>query len=424
MKIAYILRRSVFMCALLPGLGLADNGSITLDTAIEKTLSKNPSLKQFKLKGKQLLVNRDTDGLRPGLNLDIEIENFAGSGDFTGFDSTETTLALSSVIEMGGKRDSRLQLADSRVSQFNNARQIETIDLLSNLTQVYISTLSISEKIQLAEQSVELHKTLVITVQKRVNKGITSEADLMRAKSSLIEEEIKLEALTSKLQVNKATLAGFWGEKKLAYTGISGNLYLFNPVPPFEALFSQVENSPAIQIFASQKRLKQAEVQLAKTSSRSDISWSVGVRNFQETDDTALVAGFSIPLFSGKRNRSSYQSAQYDLDAVEIDRESTLIELYQRLFEAYSERQQAVASEKRIRLEVIPALEKALKLTLEGYERGRYTYQDVVSSQRELISAKLTRVEKSTIALLSQSIIEQLIAKPLSDSSAIVRISG
>jgi cobalt-zinc-cadmium efflux system outer membrane protein len=412
------------VCVLLPGLSLANNGPITLDAAIEKTLSKNPSLKQFELKGKQLIANKDTAGLRPGLNLDMEVENFAGSGDFSSFDSAETTLALSSVIEMGDKRGSRLQLADSRISQFNLMRQIEAIDLLSNLTQVYISTLAIDEKIQLAKQSVELHKALVNTVQKRVNKGIAQEADLMRAKSSLIEEEIKLETLTSKLQINKTTLASFWGDKTLGDTDISGNLYLFNAVQSFETLFSQVESSPTIQSFASQQRLKQAEVQLAKTSSRSDISWNIGVRQFQETDDTALVAGFSIPLFSGKRNRSSYQSAQYDLDVVDIDRERTLIELHQRLFEAYSHRKQAVASEKRIRLEVIPALEQALKLTLEGYERGRYTYQDVVSSQRELISAKLTRVEKSTIALLNQSIIEQLIAKPLSDSSVAVRISG
>ena len=417
MNIAYVVRRLSCLCVLLvlvkPGLTFANNTHLTLDAAIEKTLSKNPQLQQFVLKGKQLSTNREFAGLRPAYSIDVEVENFAGNGELSGFDSAETTVALSSVIEMGGKRGSRLELAETRIDQFYLDRRIQTIDLLSNLTQVFISTLSIAEKINLAERSVSLHEALLSTVQSRVNKGIAQEADLMRAKSALIEEQLKLEALRGKLAINQVALASFWGEKKPNFNTVSGELYTFSPVRDFESLFSQVESSAAIQRYASMARLKQAEVQLAKTSGRSDISWNVGVRQFQETDDTALVAGFSIPLFSGKRNRSNYQRAQYELEAVDISREQTLIELHQQLFEAYSQRQQAISAEKRIQREVIPALEKAAVLTLKGYERGRYTYQDVVSAQRELISAQLIRVEKATIALLNQSIIEQLIAKPL-----------
>lgn len=417
MNIAHVVRRLSCLCVLLvlvkPGLTFANNTHLTLDAAIEKTLSKNPQLQQFVLKGKQLSTNREFAGLRPAYSIDVEVENFAGNGELSGFDSAETTVALSSVIEMGGKRGSRLELAETRIDQFYLDRRIQTIDLLSNLTQVFISTLSIAEKINLAERSVSLHEALLSTVQSRVNKGISQEADLMRAKSALIEEQLKLEALRGKLAINQVALASFWGEKKPNFNTVSGELYTFSPVRDFESLFSQVESSAAIQRYASMARLKQAEVQLAKTSGRSDISWNVGVRQFQETDDTALVAGFSIPLFSGKRNRSNYQRAQYELEAVDISREQTLIELHQQLFEAYSQRQQAISAEKRIQREVIPALGKAAVLTLKGYERGRYTYQDVVSAQRELISAQLIRVEKATIALLNQSIIEQLIAKPL-----------
>ncbi len=392
-----------------------NNNRLTLKTAIDKTLSQNPELQQFMLKGKQLSTNRDFAGFRPGYSLDLEVENFAGSGDFGSFDSAETTLALSSVIELGGKRDSRLQVAQTRINKFNLDKQIQTVDLLSNLTQVFISTLSVAEKISLAKESVGLHETLLRTVQTRVDKGIAQEADLMRAKSAFIEEQLKLEVLQNKLAINYVALASFWGERNPSFNDVSGDLYVFNQVQSFDALLVQVENSPTIQSYASQARLKQAEAQLAKTSSRSDISWNVGVRQFQETDDTALVAGFSIPLFSGKRNRSSYLNAQYEIEAAEIGKGKSLLELHKRLFEAYSQREQAVAAEKRIRLEVIPFLKKASVLTLEGYERGRFTYQDVVSAQRELISAQLIRVEKATIALLNQSIIEQLIAQPLSE---------
>ncbi len=67
-------------------------------------------------------------------------------------------------------------------------------------------------------------------------------------------------------------------------------------VGDFDALFQRAIENPAIEIFASEERLREAELQLAKTQSSTDIGWSVGVRQFQDTDDTALVAGVSIPL--------------------------------------------------------------------------------------------------------------------------------
>ncbi len=393
----------------------ASETPLTLSKAIEKTLSNNPQLKQFELKKKQLSTSQEVGKLRPALNLDLEVENFEGSGNFEGFDSAEQVLALSSVIEMGGKRRSRVKVAESLIEQFDLDQELQTIDLLGNLTRLFISTISISEKIILAEQSVRLHTKLLQTVQNRVDKGIAQEADLMRSRSALIEAKIKLEGLQNKLAINNSALAKYWGERKPEFKTVSGNLYAFDKVLTFDELFLQVENSPAIQRYASEARLKKAELQLAKTSNRSDITWNFGVRKFEETDDKALVAGVSVPLFSSRRNRFGAQSAQYALDAAELNRESALLLLHQKLFSAYNQRQQAITTEEKIRLEVIPALEKAATLTLEGYERGRFTYQDVVSAQRELISAKLIQVEKATIAFLNQSTIEQLIAKPLSD---------
>ena len=122
----------------------------------------------------------------------------------------------------------------------------------------------------------------------------------------------------------------------------------------------------------AEERLREAEFQLAKSQSRADIGWSVGIRQFQDTDDTALVAGVSVPLFSSTRNAGALQSAQATRDEVAVQRESALLALRATLFDAFQQRKLGIETAELLRNDVIPALTRALQLTRTTYESGRY----------------------------------------------------
>ena len=159
--------------------------------------------------------------------------------------------------------------------------------------------------------------------------------------------------------------------------------------------------------------MKDAEVKLAQAQSRVDIGWQLGVRRFEEADDTAFIAGISIPLFSGKRNRSSITSALAERNAVDYRQADAMLKLHSRLFTAFSQREENTAAVEQFNSHVLPALEKALALTQQAYENGRYRYQDWIAAQEELLTAKQQRIEAATAAQLNQALIEQLIAEPL-----------
>jgi cobalt-zinc-cadmium efflux system outer membrane protein len=178
-------------------------------------------------------------------------------------------------------------------------------------------------------------------------------------------------------------------------------------------LYAKVEKNPAIEIFAAESRLKEAELRLAQTQSSADISWSVGVRRIQETDDTALVAGFSMPLFSGQRNTGAVSTALAEKNQVLAQRDVMLLDLHTQLFRAYHNRKQAIVAVKALRTAIIPALEQALVETQAAYQRGRYGYLDYVSARQELLSARRTQIEAAAAALTYGAEIEQLTAEPL-----------
>lgn len=388
--------------------------ALSLKDAIAQTLERNPQLYQYTFATEIFEAQMQTHSLRPAIELELEVENFAGSGDTQGFDGAETTLLLSSVIEMGGKRKARMSLVDARTNRNHWQQQAATLDVLGQLTQVFIEVLATQANIDLANNSLALSRSLFQVVQTRAKRGATSEAEVMRAQAAVTRAELQLAALTAKLQRQKVLLARFWGDTLPRFNRLNANLFEFGENEIFDQLYSRIKTSPSLQVFASDARIKDAEVTLARTNGRSDITWRAGVRRFEETGDSALTAGLSIPLFASKRNQGEVKAALAERNAIEYARQDTLLRLHAKLFEAWSLRNQNMEAVMKLEGTAIPALEKAFQLTKKAYENGRYRYQDLVAAQEELLQTKQALIDAAMNVQVSQVLIEQLTGASLS----------
>lgn len=388
---------------------------LTLEFAVKKTLQQNPQLHQFEFTRQRLLAKRDTLELNPAYHLGMELENFAGTGDTNALDRSELTVALSSVIELGDKRSSRVAVADARLNKFELEQQAQTLDILGELTSTYVLLLSTQQKLKLADEDILLTELLFDTVRKRAAQGAASDADVMRAKATLTQSKIQQESLRRRLERQKISLARFWGDTTAEFSTIEGDLFAFGKSKSFSSLYERVQQSPAMIVFASDMRLKEAGIRLAQTQNRSDLSWQFGVRHLEEVDDVGLTLGFSMPLFTKNRNRGAVSAALAERNAIEYQRNDRLLSLHDRLFTAYSQRQQFIDAHEQMKQLVIPDLEKALSITREAYNRGRLKYQDWIVAQQELLNAKRKLIEAATGALLNQTLIEQLTAEPLTN---------
>lgn len=395
----------------------AEQVSLTLTEAIQRALANNPEFEVFKKRYQVIESMRETAKLRPAYELGIDIENVAGSGDFSGVDSAELTLSLSSVIELGDKRGSRVAVADSRYALAQAEREAKSLDLLGRVTQGFIAALALQEKLEVAKEATQLAEQSYQLVKNRVQRGAAPEAERLRAEALLKQAKMQQDALMAELASRKFALASLWKADRADFDRINGNLFKFDELSSFDALYARVAASPAIQVFASEERVRDAEVTLARSQSSSNLRWSLGVRRYENTGDSALTVGLSVPLFAGRRNRGDVQSALAEREMVRYQREATLLAIRARLFEAWQTYQQSAAAARQMRADVLPALEKALEQTRQAYERGRYSYVDWVTAQRDLLDAHMAAIDAASTALLNQALIEQLTAQPLAAES-------
>ncbi|MCW9082741.1 MAG: TolC family protein [Colwellia sp.] len=387
---------------------------LNLQEAIRWTLKQNPELKIFDFKQQALIGQEQTASLNPAFELEVEAENFAGSGDFNKFDSAELTIALSSVIEMGDKRSARIGLISNSKKLLNAKTEVEALNLIAQVTQQFIEVLASQERVLLADNALSLAQEAFNVVDERNRAGATPNAEVKRAKAAIAQAKLTSQSEKKRLEYLRLSLAAFWGESTLNFSKVTGDLFQFGNDSDFETLFAKLETNPAIQIYANEQRLKEAELRLARTESIANIQWSVGVRRSQESNDTALVAGFSLPLFADKRNSGAIASALAERDQVAIEKDVTKLKLRNHLLRAYSNRQQAILTTIALRQSVIPMLDQALDDTQIAYQKGRNGYLDYVSARQELLNARRTLIDAASAALFYGAEIEKLTNEALS----------
>ena len=390
-----------------------DSNTLTLADATRLVLANNPELQVFRWRSQAIDGKRQTAELRPAYELSAVAENIAGSGDSSGLDNAELTLALSSIIELGGKRSFRSSLFDSRYELLQAEQQVKALDLLGAVTQGFIATLSLQQKVAVAQEAVQLANQSYGLVSTRVKRGAAPQAERLRAEATLTQAKMQHTAIVSELESQKFALASLWKADRVTFKRTDGDLFNFIDPADFDSLYQRVVASPTIQIFASEERVRAAEIDLARSQSASDVRWGFGVRRLEATGDTAIIGEIAVPLFSKRRNRGVVQSAVADREVVQYQREASLLAVRARLFQAWTTYQHSADAARQMRSEVLPTLEKALAQTRQAYEQGRYSYVDWVTAQRDLLDARLKAIDAATTALLNQALIEQLTAEPL-----------
>jgi len=400
---------SVYVVSAMPQtLAQSVDNTLTLTQAVERTLEAYPSLRRFSILDRQQSMEVDIAALKPGYTVDVELENAFGSRQFQGVDSADLTIALSSVIELGGKREARTSLAQARMQKTATQQRVMTLDVLGKLVADYIAVLSTQEDLALKREARQISADMLRSVQNRFDNGAASEAELMLARARLSQAEIALDQVSAELERGQISLSLYWGEANPTFDRLEGNFLHFDPLRPVDGLLDLLSESPALEIYADRARIQAAELSLQASQSRQDVAWQFGLRHLAGSNDTAMVAGVSIPLFVAQRNQAYLERERLDQQLVSIEREQALLDLQSRLMRAYSLYQQAVAAATRMRGDVVPDLERALVVTRDSYEQGLLRYQELILAEQELLDARATLIDQATRGHQSLALIEQL----------------
>ena len=356
--------------------------------------------------------------MRPAPEAGFSLENFGGTGDSKFLKGAEATLSLSQVIELGGKREARLGAVDAGRDTITVARQAAQLDVVAEVTRRFIAVAEAQEKVLLAVRATEIAATTATAANERVEAARAPHVELDRARVAEQRARLELQSARSGLEAARQSLAAMWGSDNASLNGqplgnVQGALFSMPTTGDFAALVTRLSQNPDFLRFATEERLREAELRLATTQRRADLTVGGGVRRLQADKDFGLVASVSIPLFAGKRAEGAIKEAAARRDAVGAEREAALTRAKAELFALHRQLTDAVAIVQSLESTTIPTMEEALTETQYAFERGRYSYLELVDAQREYLAVQSERIDASTLAQILANEIERLTNAPL-----------
>jgi len=382
--------------------------TLTLEDTIRMTLANNPSLYEFEFKQRVIDGESKTAALKPALNAGVELENFLGTGEVSGLKELEVTLTLSSVLQLNDKPAARLNVLSERRIQQDVEKQIRTLDILGELNRRYIKVLVLQANLEVIKDAETLALYTLNAVTKRVEAGASPLLEQKRAQAALAQAKLDVSLAQQDLRFGLRSLSIMWGEQTPSFKRVEGDLFAFNKIESFDALSVAIQSSPHIDLFAKQSRVQAAQLRLVQANNRADIEWSAGIKRMQGIDETALVAGISVPLFQKERNLGEYEAHKARLDAIELQKQSNLRSLLHSVNRALGEHTRALLEVETIQLNVIPPLKEALDLVESAYLEGRFSYLEWVITRQEFLATRLTLIEAASQVHLSKTEIETL----------------
>lgn len=391
-------------------------GQLRLRDVLALALMQSPELGAFawELRAREARILQA--GQRPNPVVTALVQDLGGPAGLTGAADpiqTQTTIELSQVIELGGKRTARQTLAaasrDLAAWDYETAR----IDVLTRATKAYLDVLASQDAVALAEQTTTVIEQVQQTVGVRVTAGVVSPIEQTRADVAVAV--VRLESVRARraLDAARLQLAAAWGGNSARFQSVLGDLAVRPPLPTLVALQDRVAQSPELARWAAELTQREAALAVERSKTVPDVALIGGYRRYSQIDSNAWVVGASVQLPLFDRNRGAIQEARDRFGKVAEEQRAAQTRVTTSLAEAYRALSSANDDLSALSAGVLPGARSAFEAVSEGYRLGRFGYLEVLEAQRTLVGAGSQFLRSLAEYHKAATDVERLIGEPL-----------
>ena len=391
---------------------------LTLSQALQRAVAVNPRLAVAEREIGVATGRRIQAGAFPNPEIAVDVENVNGSGPYRGTRSAETTISLGQLIEFPGKRDARITSASADLDVTRWQRQAERLDVLSETAIAFVNILGAQRRIQIYDGLIGSLDGIGPLLQRRVEAGASSQADVGRAQVAADLIRADRERTKTVLSSSRRELAALMGVAIPDFGPAIGDFATVARIPAFTSLLRGLDEHPQLARWTAVRAQRKSEVLSARLKPLPDVRVAVGYRHFNDTRDSAMVFGLSAQLPLWDQNQGNILSAQETLAKTEAERavnRSALVVLLGRAFDALdgAKRELSVLQDS-----AIPKAREAVRALEGGYAQGRYTLIELLDMQSAFAQAVLREQEALIAYHTAVATIEWLTGAPLTPRQA------
>ena len=384
------LLASAFAVALpLASLPLAAQAqSLALNQALARAAQADPTRPAVEARLKAADAGARQAGVRANPVVGVDLEDLTGTGPYSLVDRAQATVYYQQNLERGGKREARTALARTEIDLVRLRHQTKVLDLFKEVELAWVEAMAAEAQVRLARTRLDIAERAQGEVDRRVKAARDPLFAGARADAQVAEARIALSQAQMTADTARRTLAGYWN---------GGVDFEIDPAALEDMSAAQDiagEASPVdLALLDAERQTATARVRLEETKAVQDPTWRAGLRYLNEGRDMAVVVGGSIPLARYDTNRGAIERAQAERTAADADLLSGKVLRERQIARLQADLAARASEARRIEAEVLPAAERTVALVREGFNRGGFSYLDVIEAQKVLIDARSRRLD-------------------------------
>ena len=369
---------------------LAAGGPFTLERALEAAGASSPNIEAADAGLRGAGEARTIAGLRPNPEVQVQVENVGGTGQYRGTQSAETTVGMALPIELGGKRSARIAVADSQTGRARIERAIVVADLREQVTLAYIDAVAAELRLEIARQRADFANQSYRAASARVTAGAASPIEQQRADVERLNADVALEQAKREAGLTRSSLSRLIGQPVTGAFDTSWFDRVGNYGPsPEVAIASTLDVAAATADVGTASAL----VRLARAQRMPDVTLTAGARRLTASNDTAAIFGVSIPLPLFNTGRASVSLAEAQLQQSEARQRAAVLDAERAVARARAELANAEASAHAAGGPALSAATEAARIARIGYAQGKFGQLDLLEAERTLASTKTATVD-------------------------------
>lgn len=388
-------------------------GSITLRDALAAALLHNPTLsvQAWEVRAREARILQAS--LRPNPEASLEVEDLGFSGDFAGVNESQATLRLGQLVELGGKRQARMESAalerDLAGWDYESAR----LDVLTRTTQAFVGVVGAQETARVHDETVQIAAAVVAAAEARSKAGVAPEVEVTRARVALSEAGLDRERARLELDHARHFLSSLWGESNAGFERAEGRLDSALALPPDEALLPLLDGSPDLARWKTEQESRRAALALQRSRAIPDVTFIAGLRRLFGPDGTTFVGEVAVPLPLWNRNQGSIAEAQHRIARAGAERRVAELTARTSFIEAYETLRGLLDQAHGLETAVLPGLDAALGQLRQGYEQGRFGQLELLTAERARATARSQHVRLLTEFHQGVAALERVLGAPI-----------
>lgn len=394
-------------------MGFSHAQTLTLKAALQRALAASPRLTAAERDIGIAQGQRIQSGALINPEISYEQDNSLGSGIYRGTRSAETTLQISQLFELFGKRDARIAAGQAGLDTATIERSAVRLEVLSETAIAFLNVVGVQRRIQILDEQVAAIDRITPLLQRRVEAGASSVAETGRAEVASALVKADRERVKASLATARRELAVLMGDSVPKFGVASGRLDVTGRPPSFQAVIAAIDANPQLVRWTAVYARRNAELLMARLRPYPDVRVSAGWRHFNDTGDDAMRLSVSVPIPVFDQNQGNILSAQQSLAKTRAEREANRNTLIVVAGRAYDSLQGALRELAILRETALPKSRQASDAISEGYAQGRFSLLELLDAQASTVQARLREQEALHNFHVAVATIEGLIGNPL-----------